>query len=114
MFSWLAEIAAAGGDRIRFDRFMELALYDPQHGYYSRRIENVGRSGNFATIATLSSMLGRAIAVFIRAETRRRRLGRPSIIELGPGNGQLADQVLRRLPRWRLRRYLLVDVTRQL
>ena len=120
MQSWLAEIAtaneigAANGGRIRFDRFMQLALYDPQHGYYSRRIENVGRAGDFATSATLSSMLGKAITGFIGAETRRLRLGRPSIIEVGPGNGQLADDVLRQLPRWRLRRYLLVDVTEQL
>jgi SAM-dependent MidA family methyltransferase len=114
MASWLAEIAAVEGGRIRFDRFMELALYDPQHGYYSRRIENVGRTGDFATTATLSSMLGQAIAAFVQAEASRLRLGRPSIIELGPGNGQLADEVLRRLPQWRLRRYLLVDVTKQL
>ena len=112
--NWLAAIAAANAGRIRFDQFMELALYDPQHGYYSRRIENVGRVGDFATSATLSSMLGRAIAAFLRAESRRLQIGRPSVIELGPGNGQLADQVLRQLPRWRLRRYLLVDVTKQL
>jgi SAM-dependent MidA family methyltransferase len=114
MLSWLAEIAAANGGRIRFDRFMELALYDRQHGYYSRRIENVGRAGDFATSATLSSMLGRAIAAFIREESRRVRNGRPSLIELGPGNGQLASEVLRQLPRWRLRRYLMVDVTKRL
>jgi SAM-dependent MidA family methyltransferase len=132
MFSWLAEMAAADGGRIRFDRFMELALYDPEHGYYSRAIENVGRGGDFATTATLSNILGQAIAGFVRAETRRLRptfakdfgelsrvamagrLGRPSIIELGPGNGRLADEVLRQLPRWRLRRYLLVEVTKRL
>ena len=130
MSSWLAEMAAADGGRIRFDRFMELALYDPQHGYYSRGIEDVGRAGDFATTATLSSILGQAIAGFVRAETLRPtfakdfgdlsrvatvgRLGRPSLIELGPGNGQLADEVLRQLPRWRLRRYLLVDVNKRL
>jgi SAM-dependent MidA family methyltransferase len=114
MLSWLAEIAAADGGRIRFDRFMELALYDPRHGYYSRRIENVGRTGDFATTATLSSILGQAIAAFVRAETRRLRTGRPSVIELGPGNGQLANEVLRQLPPWRLRRYLMLDVTERL
>jgi SAM-dependent MidA family methyltransferase len=124
MLSWLAEIAAADGGRIRFDRFMELALYDPRHGYYSRSIENVGRTGDFATAATLSSILGKAIADFVRAETRRLRptfakatagrLGRPSVIELGPGNGRLANEVLGQLPRWRLRRYLMVDVTKRL
>jgi len=33
MPSWLAEAAQAEGGKIRFDRFMELALYHPIHGY---------------------------------------------------------------------------------
>ncbi len=38
MPSWLAEIAKNEGGRLRFDRFMELALRHPIHGYYSSQM----------------------------------------------------------------------------
>ena len=32
--SWLAEVVRSEGGRVSFERFMELALYHPLHGYY--------------------------------------------------------------------------------
>ena len=41
-----------GAVPMRFDRFMELALHDPERGYYARRIRGVGKGGDFTTTPT--------------------------------------------------------------
>ncbi len=68
--------------------WMESALYDPEHGYYTRHIRTVGRRGDFSTSATLGCALARAIAVWIQAEWRRAGAKLP-LIEIGPGDGSL-------------------------
>lgn len=81
----------------RFSDFMARALYDPERGYYTRRIRDVGGNrGDFATSATLSDRLGQAIAAWLRAEK-----GATNIIEIGAGNGALMQQVQRNLGWWR-------------
>ncbi len=110
MSSWLAEAIRAESGKVRFDRFMELALYDPVHGYYSVQMETVGRRGDFSTSATLDDSLGRALAHWIHAEARALRLAHPTIIELGSGTGQLAHTILRRFRPWEKLRYYVVDV----
>lgn len=85
---------------------MREALYDPEFGYYTARIRDVGRGGDFSTFATLSDALAKAIAGWI-VQTRARH-----VIEVGPGNGELARRILRQLGWWRRLglRYHLVDV----
>lgn len=75
------------GGFIPFDRFMREALYHPEFGYYSRRIRGLGAGGDFATSATLSEELGRAIWQWSRGS---RCLG-----EVGAGDGSLAHAILR-------------------
>lgn len=79
---------------------MEDALYHPAFGYYTAGIREVGRDGDFSTSATLSGLLARAIAVWLREERRRcfgGETGRWHIIEIGPGNGLLHRDILRAL-----------------
>ncbi len=45
---------------ITVEKFMERALYDPEHGYYSRRITGVGRHGDFTTAPMLSGAPAKA------------------------------------------------------
>jgi SAM-dependent MidA family methyltransferase len=78
--------------RLRFDRFMELALYDPGHGYYAKHITTVGRHGDFSTTTTLSTALGRGIAAAIRKESP------DHVLEIGAGTGALTKAVRRALP----------------
>jgi SAM-dependent MidA family methyltransferase len=89
---------------------MELALYDPVHGYYSVRMKTIGRSGDFSTAATLDDSLGRALANWIRAEAEALRLRHPIVIELGAGTGQLARSILKGFRPWQKPRYFVVDI----
>ena len=56
-----AEIARAGG-RITFERFMELALYHPQHGYYTAGKQRIGKAGDFFTSVSVGPLFGRILA----------------------------------------------------
>ena len=54
------EIRKAGA--ITFARFMELALYCPETGYYERNQDNVGRRGDFITSVSSGEMFGQLLA----------------------------------------------------
>ena len=83
-----------------FVRFMELALYHPQFGYYMRQSdetahERIGWSGDFYTSSDVHPILGRAIAA--QAGQMDEILGCPApftIIEAGAGKGLLARDCL--------------------
>ena len=47
---------------ISFARFMELALYCPETGYYETRQDNVGRAGDFVTSVSAGSLFGELLA----------------------------------------------------
>lgn len=87
------ETVAAG--RITFARFMELALYHPEFGYYLTAERRPGRGGDFLTAPEASAYFGLTISRQI-AECWE-RLGRPSpfeIREYGSGIGVLAYDLI--------------------
>jgi SAM-dependent MidA family methyltransferase len=89
-----ADIAAAGG-RIPFARFMELALYHPQWGYYLASQRRPGREGDFLTAPETHPFFGIALARQV-AECWN-RLGRPDpfvVREYGAGSGVLAWDIV--------------------
>ena len=94
-----------------FSSFMQRALYDPQRGYYTARIKTVGARGDFSTSATLSPLLGKAIAGWLLQEARE--TGVCTIIEVGGGDGSLMSTVLSGLGWWQRRRFrvLMVDAS---
>lgn len=75
---------------------MERALHDPVHGYYSRNIRDIGARGDFTTAPQLSEAPGKAIAAWVARALRE--TGTRNVIEIGPGLGTLAKQVIRNLP----------------
>ncbi|MGH2466093.1 MAG: class I SAM-dependent methyltransferase, partial [Candidatus Limnocylindrales bacterium] len=88
-----AEIAASGP--LTFARFMAMALYDPDHGYYRVGADRPSRGGDFLTAPELHPIFGAAIAR--QVDDVWRRLGRPDpfvIREYGAGSGTLAVTVL--------------------
>ncbi len=95
---------------VRFDAFMKKALHDPNSGYYSRNIQTVGAKGDFSTTATLSLVLGKAIA---KSALEWSRICKTplNLIEIGGGDGSLAEAILHFIPlrkRWRMH-YHIVD-----
>ncbi len=80
---------------IPFSRFMELCLYHPEYGYYSRSREQFGKAGDFYTSSDVHAVFGRLLAR--QFEEMWRALGKPErieIVELGPGRGLFARDVL--------------------
>ena len=80
---------------IPFSRYMELCLYDPQFGYYSRTAEKFGKGGDFYTSSDVHAVFGRLLAR--QFEEMWRSLGSPGkieLLELGPGRGLFAQDVL--------------------
>ncbi len=77
---------------ISFERFMELALYEPRWGYYTAGLDKFGKGGDFTTAPEISPLFARCIGrqclqVF-------GHLGQADIFEIGAGTGQLAIDLL--------------------
>lgn len=86
------EMSRAGG-RISFCRFMELALYHPQHGYYTRGAARIGRQGDYFTSVSVGPLFGQIIA-------RQLALwGVQEVTEFGGHRGQLRSDILAVMPR---------------
>jgi len=84
-----------GRGPIPFSRYMELCLYDPELGYYSRDVERFGKAGDFYTSSDVHAVFGRLLAR--QFEEIWRVLGSPErieVLELGPGRGLFARDVL--------------------
>jgi len=80
---------------IPFSRYMELCLYHAELGYYSRNAEQFGKAGDFYTSSDVNAVFGRLLAR--QFEEIWRALGSPGqieILELGPGRGLFALDVL--------------------
>ncbi len=100
---------------IAFSRYMELCLYHPQLGYYSRNAEQFGKAGDFYTSSDVHAVFGRLLAR--QFDEMWRGLGAPEHVmvkELGPGRGLFAQDVLdwseKKFPDFfRAVRYLLVE-----
>ncbi|MBI4025098.1 MAG: SAM-dependent methyltransferase [Verrucomicrobia bacterium] len=80
-----------------FARFMELALYHPEWGYYAKKdaIQNIGRGGDFFTSAAVGPLFGRLLArQFADWWNEMERPNPFHIIECGGLDGRLAADVL--------------------
>jgi len=87
------EIRARGP--LPFARFMEACLCHPQFGYYNTERPKLGASGDFYTSAHVAPVFARILAR--HWEALWQRLGRPArfdLVELGPGDGSLAAELL--------------------
>ncbi|MYC26611.1 MAG: SAM-dependent methyltransferase [Nitrospira sp. SB0662_bin_26] len=88
---------------LTFARFMELALYDEEHGYYTTgggrspfATSPIGRAGgDFFTVPSLSPILAKCLVrQFAEIDER---LGHPPVfhlVEMGPGDGTLLRDLL--------------------
>ncbi|MEW6740468.1 MAG: class I SAM-dependent methyltransferase [Nitrospirota bacterium] len=80
---------------INFETFMEMALYYPGLGYYTKDSTKIGRTGDFYTSPHLHSIFGAMIGR--QMEEMWTAIGRPEIfhiVEMGAGMGYLAKDML--------------------
>ncbi len=92
------EIRATGP--MPFARFMELALYAPEGGYYRAASARPGRDGDFITAPELHPIFGQTLSTGIQEIWRR--LGEPApfvLHEHGAGTGTLGLAILNELDR---------------
>ncbi len=109
------EIESAGGG-IPFSRFMELALYAPEVGYYTGPRVKIGKEGDFFTSLDVHPIFGRLIAAQIIEMSHTLPEGPYTIVEMGAGKGFLAYDILRTIQAaapdlFARLRYTIVDVS---
>jgi SAM-dependent MidA family methyltransferase len=91
---------------ITFARFMELALYCPNCGYYEREEDIIGRQGDYYTSVSVGSLFGELLAFQFAEWLEQDELLRPGgnvhqgsepmrIVEAGAHGGDLAMDILR-------------------
>ena len=89
-----SEIAEKGS--MTFARFMEVALYHPEFGYYTapQAAQRIGRGGDFYTSVSVGETFGALLAH--QFTEMWEAMGKPfqfNLLELGAHRGQLAEDV---------------------
>jgi SAM-dependent MidA family methyltransferase len=89
-----AEIAAKGV--LPFARFMELALYCPDFGYYEQQKDTVGRRGDFYTGVSTGELFGELLAFQFAEWLEELKIANRElrIVEAGAHDGKLAKDIL--------------------
>jgi SAM-dependent MidA family methyltransferase len=98
---------------ISFARYMELALYAPDLGYYSGGAKKLGKDGDFTTAPEITPLFGATLA---RIATELMAQSRPQIMEFGAGSGRLAFDILTELAAQNvpLEQYAIVELSGEL
>jgi SAM-dependent MidA family methyltransferase len=99
---------------ITFERFMEMALYYPELGYYSSSATEIGIKGDFYTSPHLHPVFGKVLAR--QVEECWTVMGKPRdfiVVEQGAGKGYLSHDILDYLSGrevYRSLRYVIIEV----
>jgi SAM-dependent MidA family methyltransferase len=92
----VARAIAEGSGWLPFDRYMALALYEPELGYYARAERVFGRwpgaGSDFVTAPELTPLFAQTLAVQVRQALRVCDVD--TVIEFGAGSGALAEGLL--------------------
>jgi SAM-dependent MidA family methyltransferase len=86
------KLIADSGGWISFADYMGAVLYAPGLGYYVAGSRKFGSAGDFVTAPELTALFGEALAGQLEAVLVQ--LPGSSVIELGPGTGRLAADVI--------------------
>ena len=96
---------------ISFDRFMELALYDPEFGYYTGSLRKFGEKGDFVTASEISSFFAKTISIQFKEIFRSLD---KNIIEIGAGSGKFALEVIQSLDSENIDHYFILEISHSL
>ena len=94
LLSFIVERIRAGGP-ITVADYVEMALYHPEHGYYTSASQRSGRGGDFFTSVDLGSLFGELMA--LQLGEMWRAMGSPAafdLVEAAAGNGRLSRDIL--------------------
>jgi len=78
-----------------FVRFMDLALYHPEQGYYRTPGDRIGWEGDFYTSSTLHPVFGALLAKQLMQMEEVLESKTFTIVEVGAGPGQLCHDILK-------------------
>src|SRR6476646_5850304 len=74
---------------------MDLALYDPEYGYYARAAQRSGRAGDFFTSVDVGPLFGELLEAQVFEMAALLRTAETfDLVEAGAGNGRLAADIL--------------------
>lgn len=98
---------------IPFSRYMELALYAPDLGYYSGGATKLGKDGDFTTAPEMSPLFGATLA---RLASQLFSQTAAEVMEFGAGTGKLALDFLSecQLSGIAIERYFIVELSGEL
>src|SRR6185503_7380610 len=91
----IIEQAVKDAGVLPFARFMELALYCPNFGYYEQLEKSPGRRGDFFTSVGTGPLFGELLARQFVAWLKTMPPGPKQIVEAGAHDGRLAADILR-------------------
>ncbi|MEG4029592.1 MULTISPECIES: class I SAM-dependent methyltransferase [unclassified Microcoleus] len=110
-------IAASPQQRITFAEYMDLALYHPQHGYYNSDRQSIGKQGDFITSSHWGADFAEVLAEqFVEMWELLDRPQNFAIVEMGPGRGNFAENVLQYLQLqypdlFQILEYIIIEVS---
>ena len=99
---------------VEFDRYMELALYDPVFGYYMSKKAKIGKYGDFITSPEVSPLFAKCVAnASINA---LKDFINPIVMEIGAGTGNFAIDYFKALKKLNIRihKYLILELSSDL
>lgn len=79
---------------ISFSSYMSTCLTHPEFGYYNRK-EIFGKTGDFITSPEISQMFGECLGIWCGTLHEKLKPAKWHIVEIGPGKGTLAVDILR-------------------
>ena len=96
LFDLISGEIKEGNGFIPFERFMELALYHPQLGYYTKNIKRVGKDADFITSVSVGKCYGLILAHHFAPilKTFSNFSDQVVVVELGAENGDLALDIM--------------------
>jgi SAM-dependent MidA family methyltransferase len=91
--AWLLERLQAAGGSVPFRQYMAWALHDPDHGYYGHGRARIGPKGDFATSPSLGDAFSSLLLPQLVEWLEQIPGDRLTLLEAGPGEGQLMAQL---------------------
>lgn len=91
----IKEIKGAPNERITFYRFMQLALYDAEDGYYTRQRDKIGKTADFYTSSSVNPVFAKTLLnSFLEMFSQLGYKEQLNFLEIGGGDGKFAKDLL--------------------